>query len=200
MHLAMLTCSNARAFARHAARLFEGARAVSRETPVAVGASSSLPTRIGQCHASVTPGCSRRGLVRVTDIGDTAASAKPCACSSSPLGCRRRFVPTTAHRLSPEAPAALGEPSAWWLKLGIRHERIERGNRPHERMHLTLKLETAMPPSSSMRAQQRAFDRFRARHDRGCSLGCLPCRTLVAALDVWAPRHLGDDRSQYLQR
>src|SRR4029453_5943497 len=60
------------------------------------------------------------------------------------------------------APAALSELSAWWLKRGIRHERIEPGkphqNGCHERMHLTLKLDTAMPPFSSLRAQQRAFD------------------------------------------
>jgi hypothetical protein len=45
---------------------------------------------------------------------------------------------------------------AWWLKLGIRHERIEPGkpqqNGRHERMHLTLKQQTALPPASSMRA------------------------------------------------
>ena len=51
-----------------------------------------------------------------------------------------------------------------WIKLGIRPERIEPGkpaqNGRHERMHRTLKAETATPPKSSLRAQQRAFDRF----------------------------------------
>ena len=64
-----------------------------------------------------------------------------------------------------KAPAGLSELSAWWLKLGIVHERIEPGkpqqNGRHERMHLTLKLDTAMPPCGSRRAQQRCFDRFR---------------------------------------
>ena len=68
-----------------------------------------------------------------------------------------------------KAPAGLSELSAWWLKLGIRHERIEPGkpqqNGRHERMHLTLKLETAMPPETSRRAQQRAFDRFRLEYN-----------------------------------
>jgi transposase InsO family protein len=68
-----------------------------------------------------------------------------------------------------KAPAGLSELSTWWLKLGIRHERIEPGkpqqNGRHERMHRTLKLETAMPPSSSIRAQQRAFDRFRLEYN-----------------------------------
>lgn len=54
--------------------------------------------------------------------------------------------------------------SAWWVTLGIRPERIEPGkpqqNGRHERMHLTLKQETASPPRSSHRAQQQAFGRF----------------------------------------
>ena len=36
----------------------------------------------------------------------------------------------------------------------------------HERMHLTLKRETAEPTGGSMRAQQRAFDRFRQDYDK----------------------------------
>src|SRR5688572_18718736 len=55
--------------------------------------------------------------------------------------------------------------SIWWRKLGIRHERIEPGkpqqNGRHERMHRTLRQETADPPRANLKAQQRAFDRFR---------------------------------------
>lgn len=55
--------------------------------------------------------------------------------------------------------------SVWWLKLGIEPERIEAGkpqqNGRHERMHLTLKQETASPPAKDLRRQQAAFDRFR---------------------------------------
>jgi putative transposase len=62
--------------------------------------------------------------------------------------------------------AGLSQLSAWWQKLGIRHERIQPGkpqqNGRHERMHLTLKQETANPPASSMSKQQDRFDRFRA--------------------------------------
>jgi transposase InsO family protein len=62
-------------------------------------------------------------------------------------------------------PGGLTELSAWWTKLGIRHSRIDPGkpqqNGRHERMHRTLKDETASPPRKSMRAQQRAFDLFR---------------------------------------
>ena len=61
-------------------------------------------------------------------------------------------------------PHGLSRLSVWWLKLGIRHERIQPGrpdqNGSHERMHRTLKEETAKPPKATLRAQQRAFDRF----------------------------------------
>ena len=48
--------------------------------------------------------------------------------------------------------------SVQWLKLGIRLERIEPGcpqqNGRHERMHRTLKAETAKPPAATLAAQQ----------------------------------------------
>ncbi len=54
--------------------------------------------------------------------------------------------------------------SIWWLRLGIIPERIEPGkpaqNGRHERMHRTLKRETASPPKRTWRAQQKAFDHF----------------------------------------
>jgi transposase InsO family protein len=68
----------------------------------------------------------------------------------------------------PFASTALGGLSSLsiaWIKLGILPERIEPGqpqqNGRHERMHKTLKAETASPPSANMTEQQRAFDRFR---------------------------------------
>ena len=52
-----------------------------------------------------------------------------------------------------------------WLKLGIVLERIEPGapqqNGRHERMHGTLKAETARPPADSAAEQQARFDAFR---------------------------------------
>jgi len=67
------------------------------------------------------------------------------------------------------APRGLSRLSAWWAQLGIRHERITPGkpqqNGRHERMHLTLKQETAMPPQRTMRSQQRAFDHFRKEYN-----------------------------------
>lgn len=59
--------------------------------------------------------------------------------------------------------------SAWWVKLGLTPERIAAGhpeqNSRHERMHRTLKRETAQPPQRDLRAQQRTFDRFRQEYN-----------------------------------
>jgi transposase InsO family protein len=64
----------------------------------------------------------------------------------------------------------LSKLSVWWLKLGIRPERIEPGkpqqNGRHERMHLTLKQETAIPPAATLTDQQIAFDRFKQEYNR----------------------------------
>jgi transposase InsO family protein len=61
--------------------------------------------------------------------------------------------------------AGLTKLSAWWLRLGIRHERIEPShpeqNGQHERMHRTLKAETTRPAGKHALEQQERFDSFR---------------------------------------
>lgn len=111
------------------------------------------------------------------------------ACSRFLLGCKALY--TTAHddakpvfqRLFEEfglpdhmrsdngvpfattGLARLSRLSVWWIRLGITPELIEPGkpqqNGRHERMHRTLKAETARPPAASLRAQQKRFDHFR---------------------------------------
>jgi len=68
----------------------------------------------------------------------------------------------------PFATKALGGLSAlsvWCIRYGVIPERIEPGhpeqNGRHERMHRTLKEQTANPPAATLADQQRAFDRFR---------------------------------------
>jgi transposase InsO family protein len=62
--------------------------------------------------------------------------------------------------------------SVWWIRLGIRPERIAPAhpeqNGSHERMHKTLKAATTRPPERDRSAQQRRFDRFRGEfnHER----------------------------------
>jgi transposase InsO family protein len=67
------------------------------------------------------------------------------------------------------APGGLSRLAVWWIRLGIRPERIKPGrpdqNGRHERMHSTLKAEVCRPPSSSFSAQQRAFDEFRNEYN-----------------------------------
>jgi len=59
--------------------------------------------------------------------------------------------------------------SVWWIKLGILPERIEPGhpeqNGRLERLHRTLKAETASPPRTTWQRQQRAFQDFRSSYN-----------------------------------
>lgn len=69
----------------------------------------------------------------------------------------------------PNALGRLGALAFWWVRLGIRPEHIRPArpaeNGAHERFHRTLKEATTRPPASSLPAQQRRFDRFRAEYN-----------------------------------
>lgn len=60
--------------------------------------------------------------------------------------------------------SGLSKLSVWFMKLGIRAERIETGhpeqNGRHERMHRTLKDMAVNPPKRNRKLQQKAFDEF----------------------------------------
>jgi len=70
-------------------------------------------------------------------------------------------APTALYRLSKLA--------VWWLRLGIRIERIQPGhpqqNGRHERMHRTLKAEATKPAAANVLQQQARFDAFMARYN-----------------------------------
>lgn len=82
----------------------------------------------------------------------------------------REFGLPRAIRTDNGAPFAsrgiggLSRLSVWWLRLGVQPERIAPGkpqqNGRHERMHRTLKAETASPPAKDLRRQQQCFDAF----------------------------------------
>jgi len=65
---------------------------------------------------------------------------------------------------SAHALFGLSKLAVWWLRLGIRIERIKPGhpeqNGRHERMHLTLKKEATKPAAQNMLQQQARFDDF----------------------------------------
>jgi transposase InsO family protein len=102
-----------------------------------------------------------------------------CCGATSPdyVGCRREFerlfgeygLPATilsdnGPPFASQAAGGLSLLSVWWVKLGIQLQRIVPGkpqqNGRHERMHRTLKAETATPPAASLAAQRRRFERF----------------------------------------
>lgn len=98
-------------------------------------------------------------------------------------------------------PGGLTRLSVWWLRLGIRVERIAPGkpqqNGRHERMHLTLKLETE--PQSSLAAQQRTFDHWRREynHERPHeALGQKPPATVYHRSSRSYPRKLVHPEAQ----
>jgi transposase InsO family protein len=66
--------------------------------------------------------------------------------------------------VSSQSLAGLSRLGVWLIKLGIERIRTRpaspQDNGLHERMHRTLKEETAMPPESNLRTQQRRFREF----------------------------------------
>ena len=83
----------------------------------------------------------------------------------------REFGPPTVMRSDNGPPFAslgaggLSRLSVRLIKVGVRPERIAPGkpqqNGRHERLHRTVKEDTASPPGADLRAQQRRFDLFR---------------------------------------
>ena len=114
---------------------------------------------------TLADGCSRfvlgcHGLVQVNRIYAQPIFQRVFEAYGLPKTIRTDNGPPFANR-----GLGISRLTAWWLKLGIRHERIEPGhpeqNGRHERMHRTLKAETTKPPAKTMRGQQRRFDRWR---------------------------------------
>lgn len=62
------------------------------------------------------------------------------------------------------AVGGLSKLNIWWIRLGIRHERIEKGqpqqNGRHERMHRTLKGSLSTTVQKNLKAQQHDLDAF----------------------------------------
>ena len=130
-----------------------------------------------------------KGWIRTKDGTRVDPLTMQDASSRYLLACRGLTQPRTAqvHRVMDRAFSKYGLPRAirtdngppfgsvglgglttlsiWWIKLGITPERIEPGhpeqNGRLERLHRTLKEETAAPPRASRRSQQSAFDAFR---------------------------------------
>lgn len=115
---------------------------------------------------TVQDGCSRfllacRGMLRL----DVHATVRRFRYLFREFGLPLRIRTDNGHPFASTAIAGLSQLSVWWISLGILPELIEPGkpqqNGRHERMHRTLKAETASPPRANLRAQQRRFNEFR---------------------------------------
>jgi len=98
-----------------------------------------------------------------------------------------------------ESPRRLSRLSLWWVDLGIEPVRIQPGhpeqNGSHERMHRTLKAQTARPPAASLAAQQRRFDAFRTEYNEERPHEALAGRT-PRELYEGSPRAYARERRQ----
>lgn len=92
-------------------------------------------------------------------------------------------------------PGGLTHLNVWWLRLGIRLERIQPGkpqqNGRQERFHRSLKLD--VPPQANVHAQQRAFDFYRREYNEERpheALSLTPPATVYVTSRVAYPRPL----------
>ena len=103
---------------------------------------------------------------QVVDKTDTQTVAAICRAAFRQYGLPRAIRSDNGAPFASSAIAGLSRLSVEWIKLGIVPERIVPGhpeqNGRHERMHRTLKAETANPPAANRVRQQKAFDHFRA--------------------------------------
>lgn len=120
-----------------------------------------------QCYPLTVIDAYSRFLIRceATTTPDALFVRKVLESAFREFGLPARIRSDNGPPFASVAPGGLTALSVWWIKLGITPERIEPGkpqqNGRQERFHRTLKRETASPPRASMRAQQRAFDRYR---------------------------------------
>lgn len=121
-----------------------------------------------RCHPlTITDGFSRY-LLRCQSLARTDGEAvRPIFVNAfGEFGLPQAIRSDNGTPFASRAVAGLSRLSIWWIKLGIRPERIQPGqpqqNGRHERMHLTLKQETASPPATTFRRQQQRFETWRA--------------------------------------
>lgn len=120
---------------------------------------------------TISDACSRY-LLRCQAVKDgTTESVQPiCEAAFREYGMPWAMRTDNGPPFAARGVAGLSRLAVWWMKLGIVPERIAAGhpeqNGRHERMHRTLKAETAKPPAANRRQQQRAFDDFRREYNQ----------------------------------
>jgi transposase InsO family protein len=122
---------------------------------------------------TITDGYSRYLLrCQVVSAADTIRTRAVTEGAFSEYGLPDRMRSDNGAPFGSNGRGGLTALSVWWMRLGIRPERIQPGkpqqHGSHERMHLTLKQGTTKPAAESARGQQKLFDAFRQEynHDR----------------------------------
>jgi len=120
-----------------------------------------------RCHPfTVTDLCSRfilkcQGMPSEKGAGVQAELTK----AFEEFGMPDRLRSDNGPPFGAQAPGGFSRIAVWLMKIGVVPEFITPGapqeNGEHERMHRTLKEETAKPPKATQAEQQQAFDHFR---------------------------------------
>jgi transposase InsO family protein len=124
------------------------------------------PLTLTDQHSRFLLAC--QGMERISD---------EAACEVSTDAFRKYGIPAVLRTdngvpFASKGLAGLTRLSAFWMRLGIRLERIQRGhpeqNGRHERMHRTLKAETTRPAAKNALQQQERFSEFQQHfnHER----------------------------------
>jgi hypothetical protein len=102
-------------------------------------------------------------------VADTLRSKPVFEAAFREYGLPQRMRTDNGAPFGSNGESGLTRLSVWLIKLGIVPEHIQPGkpqqNGRHERMHRTLKQETASPPARNRRTQQERFDRFRREYN-----------------------------------
>ncbi|MEO3435616.1 IS481 family transposase [Inquilinus sp. CAU 1745] len=126
-------------------------------------------TRDGtRCDPLTLSDADSRFLIDCRIVAPTAAGVRPVVeAAFREHGLPRAIRSDNGPPFAGSGAGGLSRLSVEWVKLGVRLERTDPGcpqqNGRHERMHGTLKAETARPPAADATRQQRRFDAF--RHD-----------------------------------
>jgi putative transposase len=100
---------------------------------------------------------------------ETAATQRCLARAFATFGLPTSIRSDNGKPFASVGLAQLSRLAVWWLRLGIRVERIAPGhpeqNGAHERFHRDLKAQTTRPPAAAWAGQQRRFDVFRREYN-----------------------------------
>jgi transposase InsO family protein len=146
-------------------------RAMAREPNDIWCADYKGKFRVGgrYCHPLTISDAKSRFVLCCTDTGGERTDATQAAFERTfqEYGLPFRIRSDNGTPFASTAIGGLSSLSIWWIKLGILPERTRpahpQDNGMHERMHRTLKAETAKPPSKNLELQQKAFDTWRVQ-------------------------------------